>query len=57
MVLVQNTGDRAPLKFCHNAVLKCVIICFLPSNSNPTYTFTALSWHDNHNHHAYLSLR
>ncbi len=38
-LMVQNSGDRAPLMFCHNAVVKCVIMYFLPSNSNPTCTF------------------
>ena len=39
--MVQNTGtgDRVPLMFYHNAVVKCVIIYNLPSNSNPTCTF------------------
>ena len=35
--MVQNTGDRAPLMFCRNAVMKCVMIDFLPFNSNLTY--------------------
>lgn len=36
-LMVQNMGNRAPLTFCHNAVGRCVIICFLSFNSSPKY--------------------
>jgi hypothetical protein len=42
-LMVQNTGNRAPLMFCQNAAVRCVIMYCPSFNSSPTYVFMALS--------------